>query len=724
MSSIDKQTRFAQLPAEWPTDLLPEIQTEISAGGRKVVVLDDDPTGTQTVHSLAVLTEWSVAALQAELNHPDPCVYILTNSRSMPLSTAQALNAEIAANLAEASRITGRPFAVVSRSDSTLRGHYPGETDALAAALGMAVDATLIIPFFLEGGRFTIDDVHYVAEGEMLTPAAETPFARDAAFGYHESNLRRWVEEKSGGRLPAAGVASVTLEEIRQGGPARVTERLMALGDNAVCVVNAASMRDVQVFVLGLLAAEAQGKTFLYRTAASFVQARAGIAPRPLLTAAELALPASGGGLVVVGSYVPKSTSQLGELLAQPGLASLELDVNLLLDDGVRVATIDKAAQTLDEVLGNGGDVVLYTSRTLVTGDHAEASLDIGQRISSGLVAIVQRLRSRPRYLLAKGGVTSSDLATQGLNVKRATVLGQILPGVPVWRTGPESRLPGLVYIVFPGNVGNDRALVDAVARLGSDNRTLVKQQFGAAAASYAESRVHAQGASLARLVELVAPQPTWRVLDVATGAGHTAFAFAPHVAAVVATDITPEMLATTARLAAQKGLTNLAVQEADAEALPFAEGEFDVVTCRIAPHHFGDIGRFLGECARVLKPGGVMALVDNLAPGDSADAGDYVNALEKLRDPSHHRCLRLDEWLDAFRAAGLAVEHHEIQPKAIEFNEWAMRMVSDPNTLASLRSLLLGAPPAVEAFLQPTVVGDDVHFLLAELVLIARRQS
>lgn len=724
MPSIDKQMRFAHLPEEWPSDLLPEIQAQIGAGGRKVVVLDDDPTGTQTVHNVAVLTEWSLPALQAELNHPDPCVYILTNSRSLPLPAAQALNAEIAANLAAAARATGRPFAVVSRSDSTLRGHYPGETDALAAALDMRVDATLIIPFFLEGGRFTIDDVHYVAEGEMLTPAAETPFARDAAFGYQESNLRRWVEEKSGGRVPAAAVASVSLDDIRRGGPAQVTERLMALRDAAVCVVNAVSMRDVQVFVLGLLAAEAQGKTFLYRTAASFVQVRAGIAPRPLLTAADLELPATGGGLTVVGSYVPKSTSQLGELLTQPGVTGIEIDVNLLLDEAMQPGAVAQAAQTVDDVLRHNGDVVLYTSRTLITGDNAEVSLDIGRRVSAGLVAIVQRLLARPRYLLAKGGITSSDLATQGLHVKRATVLGQILPGVPVWRTGPESRLPGLVYIVFPGNVGDDQALVAAVGRLRNRSKELVKQQFGATAGSYAESRVHAQGASLARLVELVAPQAGWQVLDVATGAGHTAFAFAPHVASVIATDITPEMLATTERLAAEKGLTNVSVQEADAEALPFPDGSFDVVTCRIAPHHFEDIGRFLHECARVLRPDGVMALVDNLAPGDGVDttAGDYVNALEKLRDPSHNRCLRVDEWLAEFHAAGFSVVHHETQPKAIDFNEWAERMVSNPNTLAQLRSQLLAAPLAVQAFLQPTAVGDDIRFLLSELILIARR--
>jgi uncharacterized protein YgbK (DUF1537 family) len=469
MPPIEKQTLLRQLPPEWPTDLLPTIQAQVSASGRKLVVLDDDPTGTQTVHDIAVLTEWSVEALASELQHPDPCVYILTNSRSLPLPAAQALNTEIAHNLSAAANQTGRAFAVVSRSDSTLRGHYPGETDALAAALGMQVDATLIIPFFLEGGRFTLDDVHYVAEGDQLIPAAETPFAKDAAFGYQHSNLRQWVAEKHGGAVQAEDVATITLADLRQGGPAAVTQKLATLTGNTVCIVNAASMRDLQVFVLGLLAAEAQGKTFLYRTAASFVQVRAGIAPRPVLTTQEFELPPTGGGLIVVGSYVPKTTSQLEALLALPGIVSCELNVTKLLDVQAWALEIERATRQVEAALSQGQDVVLYTSRQLITGADAVDSLAIGQRISGSLVSLVQKLQARPRYVLAKGGITSSDVATQGLGIQRAAVMGQILPGVPVWRTGPESRFPGLVYIVFPGNVGDQQALVAVVEKLQVD---------------------------------------------------------------------------------------------------------------------------------------------------------------------------------------------------------------------------------------------------------------
>ncbi|CAN5378407.1 four-carbon acid sugar kinase family protein [soil metagenome] len=488
--TLNKTAVFANLPAEWPDDLLPAIQAQVAASARKIVVLDDDPTGTQTVYDIPVLTEWPVALLRQELLSDTAAFYILTNSRSMPLPMAQALNQTIGHNLMAASNPTPivtmgdivtmgedagaetnrrGDFVVVSRSDSTLRGHYPGETDALVAALQSEIDATLLVPFFLEGGRYTIDDVHYVAEGDQLVPAAETPFAQDAVFGYKHSNLREWVEEKTEGRVAAPSVASISLDDIRRGGPTQVADKLCQLNDGAVCIINAVSMRDIQVFVLGLLQAETLGKKFLYRTAASFVQVRAGLTARPLLSATELTLPSSSGGLIVVGSYVPKTTSQLSELLAQPDVVQVEVNVAMLLDDNLQATEIQRATHVADQALRQGQDVVVYTSRGLVTAGDTGGSLAIGQRVSESLVAIVRAIQTRPRYLLAKGGITSSDVATKALDVRRALVLGQILPGVPVWRTGAESLHPDLIYIVFPGNVGDVQALARVVTTLKAE---------------------------------------------------------------------------------------------------------------------------------------------------------------------------------------------------------------------------------------------------------------
>ncbi len=466
MKRLNKNDLLTSLPNEWPTDLLPEIQAQVKASGRKVVVLDDDPTGTQTVHGVPVLTQWAVETLRAELANDLPAFFLLTNSRSLLLAGAQALNAEIGRHLVAAGRQAGREFVVVSRSDSTLRGHFPGEVEALAEALEQDFDAWLIIPFFLAGGRYTIGDVHYVAEGEWLVPAGQTEYARDAAFGYRASDLRQWVEEKTKGRVSSKNVASVSIEDVRRGGPQRVAARLAGLARGSVCVVNAASPRDLEVFTQGLLTAEAGGQRFLYRTAASFARVRAGITLRPILTRTDLALSESGGGLFVVGSYVPRTTSQVEALLAQPGMTSVEVEVEALLDDNRGQDEIGRVAHEADQALRGGQDVVIYTSRQLVTGEDAESSLAIGQRISEGLVAIVRAISTRPRYLLAKGGITSSDVATQALEVKRALVPGQILPGVPVWQLGPESRYPGLAYIVFPGNVGGPRALVEIVTAL------------------------------------------------------------------------------------------------------------------------------------------------------------------------------------------------------------------------------------------------------------------
>ena len=465
-TSLPKAATFAALPPVWPRDLLAENAAAASASDRTLVVLDDDPTGTQTVRDIAVVTTWDVATLTAELSAAPACFYLLTNSRSLPPAATRALHLELAANLRAASAATGRAIVIASRSDSTLRGHYPLETDTLAEILG-PFDATILTPYFEAGGRYTLDDTHYVAEGERLVPAAATPFARDAAFGYRTSHLPSYVEEKSAGRTRSADVATISLELIRRGGPVAVAEKLRALPRGSVCIVNAAAPRDIEVFAAATLAAEAAGARFLYRTAAGFVAARLGQSPQQaLLTPAAFSRTTSHGGLTVVGSYVPKTTVQLTALLASPDLTGIELSVAALLDDGRRAAALAAALQQVNAALAAGRDTVVFTSRVLVTSPDVTASLAIGRRVSDALIFLVRHLDVVPRYLIAKGGITSSDIATQGLGVRRALVLGQALPGIPVWQLGPEARFPGLGYVVFPGNVGTDTALAELIATL------------------------------------------------------------------------------------------------------------------------------------------------------------------------------------------------------------------------------------------------------------------
>jgi len=257
-----------------------------------------------------------------------------------------------------------------------------------------------------------------------------------------------------------------------------------------------------------------------------------------------------------------------------------------------------------------------------------------------------------------------------------------------------------------------------------------VQSIFGASADAYVTSQVHAKGASLDRVVELTAPQPQWQALDVATGAGHMGFRLAPHVQQVVATDITPEMLTRTAVGAQERGLANVTVETADAENLPYAAASFDLVTCRIAAHHFPDVGRFVAEAARVLRPGGQLVVVDNVVPGSrlrgkkarqQREAGQFVNAFEKLRDPSHGRCLSLDEWMDEFRRAGLALVHQETLRKEMDFASWTERMHVSAGDRIRLKVMLLQAPTAVADFLTPTQTGDRITFYLTEAILIGR---
>jgi ubiquinone/menaquinone biosynthesis C-methylase UbiE len=249
-------------------------------------------------------------------------------------------------------------------------------------------------------------------------------------------------------------------------------------------------------------------------------------------------------------------------------------------------------------------------------------------------------------------------------------------------------------------------------------SKSLVQEQFGATARSYLTSKPHAQGKSLDRLVELTEPRPDWHALDVATGAGHTAYAFAPHVARAWATDITEEMLSLVREQADKRGPANLRVAHAKAEALPFEDETFDLVTCRIAPHHFDSIPRFLDETRRVLKRSGTFALVDNVVPEGSV--GDYMNAFERFRDPSHIRALTMQEWRDALRQHGFAVAHEEQLAKTMEFSSWAGR--HDATMQRLLRSMLAQTTPDVAAALAPQDKTGELTFRLSEGVFIARR--
>ncbi len=256
------------------------------------------------------------------------------------------------------------------------------------------------------------------------------------------------------------------------------------------------------------------------------------------------------------------------------------------------------------------------------------------------------------------------------------------------------------------------------------ENLDLVRRQFGANAEAYGTSVVHARGASLSRLVDVLDLDMSWSVLDIATGGGSVALACAPHVKSVTASDATPEMLDVVKRRAADDGITNLQVEVADAHDLPFADSSWDLVTCRIAPHHFHNPGQFVAEVARVLRPGGLFGLVDNVVPDDEAVAS-FANDWERKRDPSHARCLSVNEWLQLLVTSGFDLEHRELLSKEMGFSWWCDNMSVPPETRSELLNELHGADQQVRSFLRPLfgepIDQDTTVFHLTEVVLVAR---
>nr|WP_141934109.1 four-carbon acid sugar kinase family protein [Microbacterium sp. SLBN-146] len=458
------------------------IADRVNRAHRVLIVLDDDPTGTQSVADLPVLAKWEVADFEWALDTGAPAVYVLTNSRSVDPATAARINREVVWAAVAAARARGIRPVFASRSDSTLRGHFPLEPDTIAASLAALgepeVDGVVLVPAFPDAGRVTIGGVHGMVDGDTFTPVGETEFARDSTFGYASSRMSEWVEEKSEGRIAAADVVEITLDVIRTGAEA-VAEALTTARPGSVFTVDAVNEDDLRQLALGLELAEAAGRTYIYRVGPPFVRARIGQAPRSPLDVSSRSADSDGrapGGLIVVGSHVGVTSRQLADLTARhPAALVVEIDVPALLDPETGTSPVDDAVMLVVEGLASG-DVILHSSRTLIRTDDPEESLAISRTVSDALVAVVRRTIAErtPHFVIAKGGITSSDVASRGLSIRRAMVRGSLFPGiVSVWEPadGPATGIP---YIVFAGNVGTDTTLTEAVEKLSAHARTSV----------------------------------------------------------------------------------------------------------------------------------------------------------------------------------------------------------------------------------------------------------
>jgi uncharacterized protein YgbK (DUF1537 family) len=396
----------------------------------KMVVLDDDPTGIQTVHGCLLITQWDEQSVRLGFEDAELFFYILTNTRAMTREDAEQVTREAMEMVIKVNQDYGYRLIIVSRSDSCLRGHFPLETDVMRQCLvqhGYTVaPKTPFCPAFIEAGRVTIDGVHYMKDGNRLIPVSETEFARDNVFAYHTSVLRDYIKEK--------GANPDDYE-----------------------IVNAQGYDELRAFAEHLTSdIIPQTSSIVIRSSSSLPKAISGIADIPLLDCNILKH--QGVGCFVVGSHVKKTTQQLENLLQAEGTCAIEVDVQRILDDAPLL--MSETLDTIQQVVDNHLTPVIYTSRQEIRLDDANQRQHLGQQVSDFLVDIVYRLPFTPSYLVGKGGITSHDILTKGLGIKSARVLGQVINSVPCVMT---EKFP---YIIFPGNVGSEQSLREVYEKL------------------------------------------------------------------------------------------------------------------------------------------------------------------------------------------------------------------------------------------------------------------
>ena len=449
-------------------------------------MLDDDPTGVQTVHDVPVYTNWEKETLRQAFAEKNNLFFILTNSRGFTEEQTTKAHKEIADVVDEAAKEAGVEYVFVSRSDSTLRGHYPLETEILKENYeyhtGTTIDGEILCPFFKEGGRFTIDNIHYVKYGDELVSANETEFAKDQTFGYSSLTMPEYVAEKTDGKYHAEDVTCISLKDIRSMDIFKIEEALMQVKDFNKIIVNAVDYIDLKIFSIALYRAMNKGKLFMFRTAASLVKVMGGVTDQPLLERGQMIVKETqNGGVIVVGSHTEKTTKQVEELKKLTDIEFIELDATLVADEEAFEKEVQRCLRLEEECIKAGKTVCCYTTRSLIKADtgNKEDELRLSVKISDAVQSLVGRLEVIPAFVIAKGGITSSDVGTKALRVIKANVLGQIEPGIPVWQTGEESKFPMTPYIIFPGNVGEVTTLREAVEKLTGNKNIHISKGDG-----------------------------------------------------------------------------------------------------------------------------------------------------------------------------------------------------------------------------------------------------
>ena len=438
---------------------------------RKVIVLDDDPTGSQTVHSAPLLLRWDPDSLRRGLRHPSPLLFVLANTRALEPEAARERVREICRGLRlvleelEAAGELER-WLVVSRGDSTLRGHFPLEVEAIQAELG-PFDATLLAPAFLPGGRTTRGGVHYL-HGE---PVHTTDFARDRLFGFSSSFLPEWVAEKTRGAISADAVERLDLAEL-DGSAVALQDRLAGFSVQRLVVVDAE--RPEQLAALGEAVWRSE-RRLLFQSAASLINGLVPLPPQPLDPAGLAALRRSGASaerlpvLVVVGSHVPLADQQLEQLLQEPACEGVEIPVAKLARvlDGPAAPELIRSLERswleqLQAVLDEGCTPVLFSSRGELVCVSAQERRRFGLELAALMARLAAALAPQLGLIISKGGITTHTLLADGLGLDWVELQGQLLPGLSVVLTPADAKVPGLPVITFPGNLGDASSLREA----------------------------------------------------------------------------------------------------------------------------------------------------------------------------------------------------------------------------------------------------------------------
>ena len=445
------------------------LRHRVVSSGRRVVVLDDDPTGTQSVSGVPAITAWGPMDVRWALTRSTTATFVSTNSRSLPADAAATVTSEVVDVFMAQADDLQLEVDFLSRGDSTLRGHFHEETAAIAAGLcrskGRAVDAIVLCPAFPQAGRVTYMGYQFVKGANGFVHADESQYAKDASFGYPDSYLPNWVSHKSGGRWRPSDVVVVPLGTVRAGA-ASVASAIDKVEDGAPVVVDAVCVEDLFILADVLLTLGDAGKSIVTRCGPSFVPARAGLDIEGPIEDLTTLVPSHRPGLVVVGSHVRNTTEQVSRAAEDGHLGVVEVDVAQLLSASERAGSLERTTSQVISIMKSGRDGLFCTSRVLIEGTSAHESLDIAAKVANAMVEIASDVVARVdcAWVLAKGGITSADVLSRVLKIRRGWIVGQLLPGqVSLWTKDRADTPP---CAVFPGNTGDADSLRIAVERL------------------------------------------------------------------------------------------------------------------------------------------------------------------------------------------------------------------------------------------------------------------